>query len=256
MIYYPLSVLMLAGIRDVLVITTREDQTNFRRLLGSGEQFGVNFSYAVQTRPDGLAQALIIGEDFVGGGRVCLIVGDNLFFGQDFAPRLRRATEQEGATIFAYKVANPEEFGVVSLNKKGAPVSLEEKPKRPSSKLAVTGLYFYDSDVVEIAKAVRPSARGELEITSVNQHYLEQGRLQVDVLGRGFAWLDTGTCESLTEAAQFVQTIEHRQGLKIACLEEIAWRKGWLEKDDILTTSKRLGNSSYGRYLIGLVDDA
>ena len=252
MIYYPLSVLMLAGIRDVLVITTPEDQANFRRLLGSGEQFGVSLSYAAQLLPEGLAQAFLIGEDFIGASRVCLIAGDNLFFGQDFAPRLHHAGQRQGATVFAYKVANPEQFGVVSLNKDGIPVSIEEKPQRPSSKLAVTGLYFYDNDVIGIAKAVQPSARGELEITSVNQTYLEQKRLHVDVLGRGFAWLDTGTCESLIEAAQFVQTIEHRQGLKIACLEEIAWRNGWLDKDEMIATGKRLGKSTYGRYLIEL----
>jgi glucose-1-phosphate thymidylyltransferase len=257
MVYYPLSVLMLAGIRDILIITTSQDRPSFRRLLGSGEQFGLRLSYAVQLRPEGVAQGLLIGEDFIGASRVCLIVGDNLFFGQDFAPRLHRAAERcAGATVFAYRVADPENFGVISLDENGVPIGLEEKPQQPLSKLAVTGLYFYDQNVVGIAKSVRPSKRGELEITSVNRCYLEQGRLHVDILGRGFAWLDTGTCESLLEAAQFVQTIEHRQGLKIACLEEIAWRNGWLERTDIMATGKRLSNSSYGRYLISLGQEA
>lgn len=255
MVYYPLSVLMLAGIRDVLIITTPEDQGSFQKVLGTGAQFGIRLSYATQLRPEGLAQALIIGEDFVGADRVCLALGDNLFFGQSFAPKLRSAANRQvGATVFAYKVANPEAFGIISLNNNGTPGSIEEKPKRPSSKLAVTGLYFYDNDAIAMAKTVQPSARGELEITTINQAYLEKGRLQVEVLGRGFAWLDTGTCESLIDAAQFVQTIERRQGLKIACLEEIAWRNGWLDRDDLMATGRRLKNSAYGRYLIEIAD--
>ena len=257
MVYYPLSVLMLAGIRDILIITTPEDQANFCRLLGTGEQFGVRLSYATQLRPEGMAQAFLIGEDFIGASGICLIVGDNLFFGQDFAPRLHRAAKRQlGATVFAYPVANPENFGVISFNEKGMPVSLEEKPQRPSTKFAITGLYFYDNNVVRIAKTVQPSERGELEITSINQRYLEQGNLHVDILGRGFAWLDTGTCESLMEAAQFVQTIEHRQGFQIGCPEEIAWRNGWLEREDLLVIGKRLGNSSYGKYLVDLIEHA
>ena len=255
MIYYPLSVLMLAGIRDVLVITTPEDQGAFRRLLGNGAQFGINLSYAVQPSPDGLAQAFIIGEEFIGADSVCLVLGDNLFFGQGFRPMLRRAAGRTGATVFAYKVSNPVMFGVVSFDASGLAVSIEEKPSKPTSKYAVTGLYFYDNDVVRVARGVKPSARGELEITDVNNRYLERGRLHVEVLGRGFAWLDTGTSESLMEAGLFVQTIERRQGFKIACPEEIAWNAGWLTDAELLERGNRLGNSAYGRYLLALLEE-
>jgi glucose-1-phosphate thymidylyltransferase len=256
MVFYPLSVLMLAGIRDILVITTPDDEAAFRRLLGTGEAFGIHLSYAVQPSPDGLAQAFLIGEEFVGTDRVCLVLGDNLFFGQGFTPMLRGAASREkGATVFAYKVGNPADFGVVEFDADRIAIRLEEKPKNPSSKFAVTGLYFYDNDVLAIARDIRPSARGELEITSVNQRYLDAGRLKVEVLGRGFAWLDTGTCESLMEAGQFVQTIEHRQGFKIACLEEIAWKAGWLTDADLKERAARLGKSPYGQYLHALLED-
>lgn len=255
MIYYPLSVLMLAGIRDILIITTPEDIDSFRRLLGDGTRFGVRLSYAEQPSPDGLAQAFIIGEDFIGDDSVCLVLGDNIFYGQGFTPKLAQAaTRGRGATVFGYQVKDPERFGVVEFDADKRAVSIEEKPERPKSHYAVTGLYFYDNDVVEIAKAVEPSHRGELEITSVNQAYLERGDLRVEQLGRGFAWLDTGTHESLLEAAQFVETIERRQGYKIACLEEIAWRKGWLNKEDLVEAGKRLAKNGYGQYLLEIVE--
>jgi glucose-1-phosphate thymidylyltransferase len=250
LIYYPLSVLMLAGIRDILVITTPEDQTSFRRLLGDGEALGIRIAYAVQPRPEGLAQAFTIGADFIGGDPVCLVLGDNIFYGQGFTPVLRKAaTRDGGATIFAYQVRDPERFGVVEFDQDFRAVSLEEKPERPRSHWAITGLYFYDNEVVEMARSVRPSPRGELEITSLNQRYMEEGRLHVQVLGRGFAWLDTGTYESLLEAGMFVQTIEHRQGLKIACPEEIAFRNGWIDAEQVLTLAADLERNGYGAYL-------
>lgn len=259
MIYYPLSVLMLAGIREILIITTPEDEASFRRSLGSGEQFGISLSYAQQPSPDGLAQAFIIGEDFIGDSNVCLVLGDNIFYGQGFTPKLREAvkrTEQGyGATVFGYQVKDPERFGVVAFNDNHKALSIEEKPAKPQSHFAVTGLYFYDNRVVDIAKAVTPSGRGELEITDVNRAYLEAGELNVELLGRGFAWLDTGTHESLLEAAQFVETIEKRQGYKIACLEEIAFNNGWLSKAQLLDQANELNKNSYGTYLRELVDE-
>jgi glucose-1-phosphate thymidylyltransferase len=254
MIYYPLSVLMLAGIRDILVITTPEDQSGYIRLLGDGTQFGITLTYAVQPSPDGLAQAFIIGEEFIGDDRVCLILGDNIFYGPDFSPRLRKALNQPaGATIFGYQVNDPENYGVVEFDEQKRVRSLEEKPRKPKSHYAITGLYFYDNDVVGIAKQVKPSARGELEITSVNQVYMERGDLSVELLGRGFAWLDTGTHDSLLDAAHFVETIEKRQGYKIACLEEIAWRNGWLAADEVRELARPLAKTGYGRYLLELI---
>ena len=254
MIYYPLSVLMLSGIRDILIITTPEDQSGFIRALGDGSNFGINLTYAVQPSPDGLAQAFIIGEEFIGNDNVCLVLGDNIFWGQGFVPILKRAVEkQNGATVFGYQVNDPERFGVVEFDSNKKAVSLEEKPKNPKSNFAVTGLYFYDNNVVEMAKRVKPSDRGELEITTLNQMYLEQGNLSVETLGRGFAWLDTGTYESLLEAAMFVETIEKRQGYKIACLEEISWRNGWMTDAQVLKTAKALSKNSYGKYLASLI---
>ncbi|WP_192034471.1 glucose-1-phosphate thymidylyltransferase RfbA [Halomonas sp. YLGW01] len=253
MIYYPLSVLMLAGIREVLIITTPEDLTSFERLLGDGSQFGVEISYAEQPSPDGLAQAFIIGEDFIGNDSVCLVLGDNIFYGQGFTPKLKEASAQaSGATVFGYQVKDPERFGVVAFDANKRAISIEEKPVKPKSHYAVTGLYFYDNDVIEIAKRVEPSHRGELEITSVNQAYLERGNLNVEQLGRGFAWLDTGTHESLLEAAHFVETIEKRQGYKIACLEEIAFNQGWLSGDDLHRIGSNLKKNGYGQYLLSI----
>jgi len=256
MIYYPLSVLMLAGIRDILLISTPEDISSYQRLLGDGSDFGISLSYAIQPSPDGLAQAFLIGEKFIGNDRVCLILGDNLFYGQGFTPMLQAAAaRKEGATVFGYQVKDPERFGVVEFDENKRAISIEEKPVKPKSHFAVTGLYFYDNQVIERAKQVKPSARGELEISSINQIYLERGKLTVELLGRGFAWLDTGTHESLLEAAQFVETIEKRQGYRIACLEEIAYTNGWLEKNDVLRMAKELNKNSYGRYLIAMIKD-
>lgn len=254
MIYYPLSVLMLAGIRDILIITTPEDQPAFQRLLGDGSDFGINLSYAIQHSPDGLAQAFLIGEKFIGNDSVCLVLGDNIFYGQGFSPLLKKVcANQVGATVFGYRVKDPERFGVVEFDKLGKAISVEEKPAQPKSNYAITGLYFYDNDVIEIAKTVTPSSRGELEITAVNQMYLEQGRLNVEKLGRGFAWLDTGTYESLLEASLFVQTIEHRQGYKIACLEEIALNQGWLTKAELNVLANAMSKNTYGQYLFGIL---
>ncbi|WP_372997170.1 glucose-1-phosphate thymidylyltransferase RfbA [Marinobacter sp.] len=256
MIYYPLSVLMLAGIRDILIITTPEDQAGFQRALGSGKQFGIELSYAVQANPDGLAQAFIIGEEFIGNESVCLVLGDNIFYGQGFTPKLRQAASRTGgATVFGYQVKDPERFGVVEFDENKRAVSIEEKPDKPKSHYAVTGLYFYDNRVVDIAKQVTPSHRGELEITDVNRAYLDQGDLNVELLGRGFAWLDTGTHESLLEAAQFVETIEKRQGYKIACLEEIAFNQGWLTKEQLLEQAVQLKKNGYGSYLAELAGE-
>jgi glucose-1-phosphate thymidylyltransferase len=256
MIYYPISVLMLAGIKDILIITTPEDQDGFKRLLGDGSDFGINLTYAVQPSPDGLAQAFIIGEEFIGKDKVCLVLGDNIFYGQGFTPKLKDAVAKvKGATVFGYQVKDPERFGVVEFDKDLKAISIEEKPAKPKSHYAVTGLYFYDNDVIEIAKKVKPSHRGELEITSVNQAYLERGNLKVELLGRGFAWLDTGTYESLLDASMFVQTIEKRQGYKIACLEEIAFNNKWLKPDDIKKIGNTLRKNSYGEYLLDLVKD-
>lgn len=256
MIYYPLSVLMLAGIREVLIITTPEDVDSFKRLLGDGSLFGIELTYAVQPSPDGLAQAFIIGEDFIGQSNVCLVLGDNIFYGQGFTPMLKQAIAREkGATVFGYQVKDPERFGVVEFDQNKCAISLEEKPKHPKSNFAVTGLYFYDNDVIQIAKQVKPSERGEVEITTVNQMYLERGDLNVELLGRGFAWLDTGTHESLLEAAQFVETLEKRQGYKVACLEEIAFNNGWLSAEQILEIGQSMSKNDYGQYLISLVRD-
>jgi len=254
MIYYPLSVLMLAGIQDILIITTPGDQSGFIRMLGDGKEFGVNLSYAEQPSPDGLAQAFIIGEYFIGNDSVCLVLGDNIFWGQGFTPILKHAASRKsGASVFGYQVKDPERFGVVAFDGNQKAISLEEKPEKPRSNFAVTGLYFYDNDVVEMAKQVKPSHRGELEITTLNQMYMERGDLNVELLGRGFAWLDTGTHESLLEAAMFVETIEKRQGYKIACLEEIAWNYGWLSNEQVMQTAKALSKNSYGQYLADLI---
>jgi glucose-1-phosphate thymidylyltransferase len=259
MIYYPLSVLMLAGIKDILIISTPQDLPKFEELLGDGSDWGINLEYKIQPNPDGLAQAFILGEEFIGNDSVCLILGDNIFYGQGFSPMLKNtASLKEGAVVFGYQVKDPERFGVVEFDKDKNAISIEEKPTKPKSNFAVTGLYFYDNDVIEIARNVKPSQRGELEITTVNQEYLKRGKLKVELLGRGFAWLDTGTHDSLIEAGQFVQTIEHRQGYKIACLEEIAYRNGWINKDKVLEIAKPLSKNGYGQYLYDLVkeDDA
>lgn len=254
MVYYPLSVLMLAGISEVLIISTPEDIEGFKRLLGDGSQFGMELSYAIQPHPDGLAQAFILGEKFIGQSNVCLVLGDNIFYGQGFTPMLRHAAaRQKGATVFGYQVKDPERFGVVEFDEQQRVMSIEEKPKHPKSNFAVTGLYFYDNDVIQIAKQVEPSERGELEITSINQAYLERGDLNVELLGRGFAWLDTGTQGSLLEAAQFVETIEKRQGYKVACLEEIALNNGWLSREEVLAIGQTMNKNGYGQYLISLV---
>jgi glucose-1-phosphate thymidylyltransferase len=256
MVYYPLSTLMLAGIRDILVISTPQDTPRFEQLLGSGEQWGVNLSYAVQPSPDGLAQAFIIGRDFIGGAPSSLVLGDNLFYGHDLASDLIQANAQSsGATVFAYPVNDPERYGVVEFDSAGRAVSLEEKPARPKSRYAVTGLYFYDDRVADVAAGLKPSARGELEITDVNSQYLAWGELDVQVMGRGHAWLDTGTHESLLEAGLFIQTIEKRQGLMVACPEEIAWRAGWIDNEALMRLAASLAKNDYGRYLQRLLED-
>uniref|UniRef100_UPI001BD02853 glucose-1-phosphate thymidylyltransferase RfbA n=1 Tax=Citrobacter freundii TaxID=546 RepID=UPI001BD02853 len=254
MIYYPLSVLMLAGIKDILIITTPEDQSGFVRLLGDGKQFGINLSYAIQPSPDGLAQAFIIGENFIGNDSVCLVLGDNIFFGQGFTPKLQMARNRDGgATVFGYQVMDPERFGVVEFDADFKALSIEEKPAKPKSNWAVTGLYFYDNDVINIAKSIKPSARGELEITAVNEVYLNTNKLNVELLGRGFAWLDTGTHDSLIEAGSFVETVQKRQGMMVACPEEIAWRNRWLTDDELTKIGLKLGKNHYGQYLLKLV---
>jgi glucose-1-phosphate thymidylyltransferase len=256
MIYYPLSTLMLAGIRDILLISTPEDTPRFSQLLGDGERWGLNLSYAVQPSPDGLAQAFIIGRDFVGGDAAALVLGDNIFYGHDLQPQLERACGRAaGATVFAYPVADPERYGVAEFDAKGRVISMEEKPARPRSRYAVTGLYFFDNRVLDIARDLKPSARGELEITDVNRQYLEWGELVCEVMGRGMAWLDTGTHESLLEAAQYIETIERRQGLKIACPEEIAWRLGWIDAAALERLGQALAKNGYGQYLLGLLRD-
>jgi glucose-1-phosphate thymidylyltransferase len=250
MIYYPISVLMLAGIKEILVISTPEDMSGYQRLLGDGSDFGIEIEYAIQPSPDGLAQAFLIGEDFIGDSNVALVLGDNIFYGQNFTANLKAATSKgSGATIFGYHVKDPERFGVVDFDTDGRVTSIEEKPKNPKSNFAVTGLYFYDNDVIEIAKSIKPSARGELEITDINNAYQNRGDLTVELLSRGFAWLDTGTHDSLIEAGQFVQTVEHRQGLKVACLEEIAFHQGWITKDTLLQQAGALKKTNYGEYL-------
>ncbi|AGS61656.1 glucose-1-phosphate thymidylyltransferase RfbA [Proteus mirabilis] len=257
MIYYPLSILMLAGIRDILIITTPEDRNNFERLLKNGEQFGVSIQYAIQPKPEGLAQAFIIGEKFIGTESVCLVLGDNIFYGQSFSRTLKNITNNiNGATIFGYHVKDPERFGVVEFDKDYQVISLEEKPQNPKSNWAVTGLYFYDNKVIDYAKKVEMSARGELEITSINQMYLENNSLKVELLGRGFAWLDTGTHESMHEASSFVQTIENVQGLKVACLEEIAWSQKWLSDDELYIRSNLMNKNDYGKYLLSLLENS
>ena len=254
MIYYPLSTLIFAGIRDVLVITTPHDATAFARLLGDGSQFGISISYAQQPSPDGLAQAFVIGAEFIGGEKAALVLGDNIFYGPGLGTQLRRFTDVEGGAVFAYWVAEPQAYGVVEFDAEGRAISLEEKPVHPKSNYAVPGLYFYDNDVIGIAAQLRPSARGEYEITDVNRHYLEAGKLQVGVLPRGTAWLDTGTFESMNDASNFVRTIEARQGLKIGAPEEVAWRRGWLSDDELRERAEPLLKSGYGTYLVGLID--
>jgi len=257
LIYYPLSALMLAGVRDILVVTRPEDRAAFQALLGDGTRFGVRFTYEVQPEPKGIAQALTVGEDFIGGRRVCLVLGDNLFFGTGFTGMLRQAAGQpDGAVVFGYEVRDPQRYGIIELDEGGRPVSIEEKPDKPRSNLAVTGLYFYDGDACRIAREIEPSGRGEIEITAVNRAYLEAGKLEVMKFGRGFAWLDAGTHDSLLEASHFVQTIEHNQGLKIACLEEIGWRNGWLSDSDLRQIADDHGDAAYGEYLHRLLDEA
>ena len=256
MIYYPLSVLMLAGIRKILIISTPQDIGKFKELLGDGGDWGIKLEYKIQPSPDGLAQAFILGEEFIADSNVALVLGDNIFYGQGFTPLLKKvASTKDGATIFGYRVNDPQRFGVVEFDKNKKVISIEEKPKNPKSNFAVTGLYFYDNDVIKIAKSIKPSLRGELEITSINKEYLKRDKLQVKLLGRGFAWLDTGTCESLLDASQFVQTIEHRQGYKIACLEEIAYNNGWITKEKVLEIAKPLSKNGYGLYLKKLVEN-
>lgn len=256
MVYYPLSVLMLAGIQEILLISTPEDLPNFEKMLGDGSQFGINIVYAEQPSPDGLAQAFVIGEDFIGYSNVCLVLGDNIFYGQNFSQKLKTAAAQEdGATVFGYHVSDPERFGVVDFDANGTALSIEEKPAQPKSNYAVTGLYFYDNRVIEIAKSLSPSHRGELEITDINQRYLEDEQLQVELLGRGFAWLDTGTHESLLEAGHFVHTIEQRQGLKVACLEEIAWNNNWISNNTLRDQAEKFKKTGYGEYLFNLLDE-
>lgn len=254
MIYYPLSVLMLAGIQEILIITTPEDSENFKRLLGDGSDFGISLEYAIQPKPEGIAQAFLIAEEFIGSSAVCLVLGDNIFYGQSFTPMLRSAVEQcDGARIFCYQVKDPERFGVVEFDGQFNVLSIEEKPKVPKSNWAATGLYFYDNKVVDFAKRLQPSQRGELEISEINQRYLAENNLKVQLLGRGFAWLDTGTHDSLHEAASFVKTIEHVQNLQIACLEEIAWRNGWLTSEAIEKLALPMQQTNYGQYLLGLI---
>ena len=259
MIYYPISVLMLAGIRDILIISTPQDLPGFQRLLGSGEDYGVRFEYAEQPSPDGLAQAFIIGDRFIGKEAACLVLGDNIFYGQGFRPMLeqavRDAEENNKATVFGYHVADPERYGVAEFDKNGNCISLEEKPKNPKSNYAVTGLYFYPNKVVEVAKSIKPSARGELEITTVNQRFLEDSQLKIQLLGRGFAWLDTGTHDSLSEASTFVEVVEKRQGLKVACLEEIAYKQKWISGEEVQKAASLMANNQYGEYLLRLVTD-
>lgn len=256
MIYYPLSVLMLAGIQDILLISTPEDLPNFEKMLGDGSQFGIRLQYAEQPSPDGLAQAFVIGEEFIGDDNCCLVLGDNIFYGQSFSQKLKIAAAQEqGATVFGYHVSDPERFGVVDFDDNGTALSIEEKPTQPKSNYAVTGLYFYDNRVIEIAKSLTPSHRGELEITDINQRYLEDEQLQVELLGRGFAWLDTGTHESLLEAGHFVHTIEQRQGLKVACLEEIAWNNKWISNEILRDQAEKFKKTGYGQYLFKLIDE-
>lgn len=255
MIYYPISVLMLAGIKEILIISTPQDIQGYKNLFGDGSNFGVEIKYAVQPSPDGLAQAFLIGEDFIGDSNVALILGDNIFYGPEFTGKLKKATSKiNGATIFGYHVKDPERFGIVDFDKNGIVTSIEEKPKKPKSNIAVTGLYFYDNTVVEVAKSIKPSPRGELEITDINNVYKNRGDLKVELLGRGFAWLDTGTHDSLLEAGQFVQTVEHRQGLKVACLEEIAFNQGWINKDRLLKHANTLKKTSYGKFLAKIAD--
>ena len=256
MVYYPISVLMLAGIRDILIITTPEDQPSFQRLLGDGSRFGVNFTYAVQPKPEGLAQAFLIGEEFIGSDRVALVLGDNIFYGAKLSKLLHNAADREvGATVFGYHVCDPERFGVVEFDSEGKAISIEEKPDKPKSNYAVTGLYFYDNDVVSIAKSIKPSARGELEITTVNNEYLRRGQLHVEIFKRGYAWLDTGTHDSMLDAANFIRTVETRQGLQIACLQEIAYENGWMTKDDIRESVQDMLKTEYGQYLMKMIKE-